>query len=223
MPIMNLGQIASTATTFAGGRLDWALSEVSLYVNVAFSEIKSRQGIRHTPIDGIAISSTTSGENRIALPPDWDYPLALSCLAGSASTATASHTTEVTVLVPKDQTWMDAQTLAIGVPEAYCYYGTFLELYPSPNSAYSLQLRYVTKLPTLVASTDTPLLDEKWHWAGMLKTAELLEASRNNVEGESIARNRYLNYVTTTMQDQAGKQQDRTGMTLRFGSRTRQE
>lgn len=223
MPIMNLGTLMSTATKFAGGRSDWDSSEASLYVNMACSEIKSRQGITHTPIEGIAISSTTSGENRIAFPPDFDYPLGLSCFAGSASTDTGSHTTSITILQPRDAGWFDAQTLAIGVPENYVYYGTTIELYPSPNSAYSLQLRYATKLPTLVASTDTPLLDEKWHTAVLYKTVELLEASRNNVEGEAVARNRYLNYVTTTMSDAAAKQKDRKGMYVRYGNKIKND
>lgn len=217
--ILNLGEIASTATTFAGGRLDWTLSETSRYVNMAISELKSRQGVTHTPLEAIAISSTTSGENRIAFPPDFDYPTAITCYVGSSSTATASHTTSVQVLRAKDARWFDAQELQIGVPENYVYYGTSIELYPSPNSAYSLELRYATKHSTLVASTDTPSLDEKWHAAILYKTVELLEASRNNVEGEAIARNRYLNYVTTTMSDLAMKQKDRAGMSLTFGKK----
>lgn len=223
MPILNLGQLASTATTFAGGRTDWSLSEASLYVNLAYSEVKSRQGLNHTPSEAIAISSTTSGENRIAFPADFDYPLAISCLAGSSSTDTASHTTTVTVLVPRDATWFDAQPLAIGVPENYVYYGTYIELYPSPDSAYSLQMRYRTQSPTLVASTDTPVLDERWHSAILYKTVALLEASRNNPEGEALANNRYLQYVTTTITDASAKQRDRTGMYVRFGKRDKVE
>lgn len=217
MPILNLGQLCSTATTFAGGRTDWNLSEASLYVNLAYSEVKSRQGLNHTPSEAIAVSSTTSGENRIAFPADFDYPLALTCYVGSSSTNTNSHTTSSVALVPKDARWFDAQTLAIGVPDSYVYYGTSIELYPSPNSAYSLELRYRTQSPLLVASTDTPVLDERWHSAILYKTIALLEASRNNPEGEALANNRYLQYVNTTITDASAKQRDRTGMYVRFG------
>lgn len=217
MPILTLAQIMSTATTFAGGRADWQPSEASIYVNLAYSEVRSRTGIYHTPAEAIAVSSTTSGENRIAFPPDFDYPLALTLFVGSGSTASTSNSTAVVPLKPKDARWFDSQTLAIGEPEYYTYYGTQIELYPSPNSAYSLQLRYRTQAPTMVASTDTPDLDERWHAAILYKTVELLEASRNNVEGEAMARNRYLNYVTSTLNDQAAKQRDRSGMHLRFG------
>lgn len=223
MPILNLGTICSTATTFAGGRNDWTLSEASLYANMAYSEIKSRTGITHTQSEAIAVSSTTSGENRIALPADFDYPLAITMYVGSSSTATQSHTTATVALVPKDVRWVDGQTLASGTPDSYVYYGTSIELFPSPNSAFSLVMRYRTQSPLLVSSTDTPVLDERWHSAILYKTVAILEASRNNVEGEAIANNRYLQYVQTTITDASAKQRDRTGMSVRFGSRIRRD
>jgi hypothetical protein len=223
MPILNLGTICSTATKFAGGRNDWDLSEASLYANMAYSELKSRTGIAHTPSEAIAVSSTTSGENRIAFPADFDYPLAITLYAGSSSTVSASHTTDSWTLVPKDARWADAQTLASGIPENYVYYGTSIELFPSPNSAYSLVMRYRTQSPLLVASTDTPVLDERWHSAILYKTVAILEASRNNPEGEALANNRYLQYVNTTITDASTKQRDRAGMYLRFGSKVRRD
>lgn len=223
MPILNLGTICSTATTFAGGRNDWTLSEASLYANMAYSEIKSRTGITHTQSEAIAVSSTTSGENRIALPADFDYPLAITMYVGSSSTATQSHTTATVALVPKDVRWVDGQTLASGAPDSYVYYGTSIELFPSPNSAFSLVMRYRTQSPLLVSSTDTPVLDERWHSAILYKTVAILEASRNNAEGEAIANNRYLQYVQTTITDASAKQRDRTGMSVRFGSRTKRD
>lgn len=223
MPILNLGQISSAATTFAGGRLDWQPSEVSMYVNLAYSEVKSRQGLVHTQAEAIAVSSTTSGENRIAFPADFDYPLAITMYVGSSSTVSTSHTTRTVALQPRDARWVDAQTLASGEPDSYVYYGTSIELFPSPNSAYSLTLRYRTQSPMLVASTDTPVVDERWHSAILYKTVAILEASRNNPEGEALANNRYLQYVQTTVTDASAKQRDRTGMYVRFGSKTRRD
>ena len=214
MPILSLGELASTATTFAGGRLDWTLSEASRYVNFAYFEVSQKAG--HVPKEAIAISSTTTGENRIAFPSDFDYPMALTLFVGSTSTATTSNATRVVPLAQKDARWFDSQDLASGEPEAYVFYGTSIELYPSPNSAWSLQLRYMSKNPTLVASTDTPVLDERWHPAILYKTVELLEASRNNVEGEAIARNRYLGYMASVPTDLQLKQRDRASMVMRF-------
>lgn len=216
MPLMNLGQIASHATEMAGGRNDWSLSDASFWINIAFSDVYNKTG--HTPLEAVAVSSTTSGENRYQLPTDYGYGLALTLY--QTSTNTTSATTTVVRLKQVDPGWMDAQTLSpSGVPEAYEQYSTWIQLWPSPNSAYSLQLRYQTKPPTLVASTDTPNLDERWHAAVLFKTVELLEASRSNVEGEAIARNRYLNYVASQPTDQSLKQRDRSGMRARFAKR----
>lgn len=206
------------ATTFAGGRLDWQPSEVSRFVNIAYSEVGERT--RHTPQEAIAASSTTSGGNRIALPSDFNYVTALTLFTTSSSTATTpgSRNTQPVVLIQRDERWLDEQAdpQVGGVPEAYLHYGTWFELWPSPNSAYSIQLRYQAKNPTLINSTDTIRYDERWHAAVLYKTVELLEASRNNPEGELLARNRYLNYITVTMKDQGYKQQDRTGMALAY-------
>lgn len=213
---LSLGQLCSYATRMAGGRDDWQLSEASFWANQAYSTIYNRIG--HTPLEAVAISSTTSGENRYQLPTDYNYGIALTLFQGSNSTATTSNSTTVIRLRQQDAGWMDAQTLSpSGVPEAYEQFSTWYQLWPSPNSAYSMQLRYAVKPPVLVQSTDTISLNERWEAAVLYKTVELLEASRSNVEGEAIARNRYLNYVVTIPVDAAYKQRDRNGMNLRFG------
>lgn len=216
MPILSLGQICSTATTFSGGRNDWSLSEASLYANFAYSDLYNKIG--HTPLQALAISSTTSGENRYQLPTDYGYGIALTLYQGS--NATTSNSTTVIRLKQRDPGWMDAQTLSpSGVPEAYEQYATWYQLWPSPNSAYSLQLRYQVKPATLVYSTDTPVLDERWHAGIVYKTVELLEASRNNVEGEAMARNRYLNFMASIPTDQSLRQRDRSGMAVRYAKK----
>lgn len=216
MPIFNLGELCSTATQFAGGRNDWSFSDASRFANMAYSEVYNRVG--HIPLEAVAVSSTTSGENRYQLPTDYNYGLAMTLYQGSNSTATLSVSTTVIRLKQHDANWADAQTLSpSGVPESYVQYATWFELWPSPNSAYSLQLRYAVKPQILVASTDTLSLDERWQSAVLYKTVELLEASRNNVEGEAIARNRYLNFCAITQPDKSLQQRDRNGMTLRFG------
>lgn len=226
MPIYNLGQISSMATTLAGGRMDWTPSETSLWANMAYSEIANKVG--HTPLEALAVSSTTSGENRYTLPTDFDRTIALTMYVNSTSTSTAlSDRTTSVVLIGKDANWIDSQQQGsgtqnantVGQPEAYVQYATWFELWPSPTSAYSLQLRYFAKPPVLVDSTDTPALDERWQPALVFKTAQFLEASRNNVEGEIVARQRYLDYIASMPNDRSRKQQDRVAMTARFAWR----
>lgn len=199
----------------AGGRVDWDLSAASFYANLAYTEVGQQAG--HIPKEAIAVSSTTSSENRVALPPDFDYTIGLTLYEGSSSTATLSRQTTAHQLTGRDVQWADSRDLPdSGVPEHYVQFSTWFTLVPSPTSAYSLQLRYMTKAPTLVYSTDTPVLDDRWHPAILYKTVELLEASRNNVEGEAIARNRYLSYVMTVPSDRALRQRDKASMVLRY-------
>jgi len=212
--ILSLGQVCSRATEMAGGRVDWSLSDASFYANLAGQEVSQFAG--HLPKEAIAVSSTTSGENRYALPADFDYPTALTLFQGSSATSGSRMTTSIP-LQGRDANWADSRSIPDdGVPANYVFYSTFFELYPSPNSGYSLQLRYVQRQPTLIASTETLMLDDRWHPAWLYKTVELLEASRNNVEAEAMARNRYLSYVATIPSDRQLKQRDRTAMTLRF-------
>ena len=221
--ILSLGEIASRATTMAGGRVDYSLSETSFWVNQAAMEVGSRINA-HRPKEGLAVSSTTSGQNRISFPGDFDYTIAITVYVPSGSTATSTGTT-VVPLRQRDPRWFDAQNISgdnsatntvSGIPEVYMVYSQWIELWPSPNSAYSMQLRYMTKAPTLVNSTDTLILDDRWHPAVLYKTVELLEAARNNNEAEALARNRYLSYVASTPNDFALRQKDPTGLGLRF-------
>ena len=221
--ILNLGQVASQATTMAGGRLDWTLSEASFWCNLAYHEVASRINA-HRPQEGLALSSTTSGGNRIAMPSDFDYSMAMTLYVPSGSTRSSTGTMVVPLRL-RDYRWIDSQPIngdnsavnsVSGIPEAYVVAASWFELWPSPNSAYSLQLRYMTKTPTLINSTDTLILDDRWHTAVLYKAVELLEGSRNNTEGETQARIRYLTYVSSTPNDFALRQRERTGMVLRF-------
>lgn len=206
--IQSLGNIISNATTLAGGRRDWAASEVSYWANLAAQEIHGR--VVHTTAEALAISSTTSGENRITLPTDFEAPISLSNLSTDGVTGGRGLR-----IVSAD--WLDSQTtVENGEPEAYALYSTWMELWPSPDSAYSLQLRYYAKPPTLVLSTDTPRFDERWHPGWLYKTAELLELSRGNPENAALLRNVYISYMDSQRDDRAQRQMAREGVGLRF-------
>lgn len=222
--ILTLGDVMSLGTTLAGGRGDFALSEASRWANMALEQVSQVKGARHAPREAIAISSTTSGGNRIGLPTDFGAPLAFTLYAGSSSTNTLSRTTASWPLIQRDVAWADAQDnqVAGGMPEKYVLFSTWAELFPSPNSAYSLTLRYAAEQATLVASTETPALAPRFHQAWLFKTAELFHAARGDVDGEALARNRYLNYLGTLDTDQGLRQQDRRSNSVRvvMGSRT---
>ena len=205
--ILTLGQVCSYATTMAGGRNDWALSEATFWANAALQEVASRA--RHVPLESLAVSSTTSGENRVALPSDFYAPLALSNLSTQGVVGLRQLRWE-------EAQWMDSQTTTLGEPEAVAWYGTWLELWPSPDSSYSVQFRYLARQAVLGPSTATPAIREEWHLGWLYKTVSLLEASRNNQAGEAVAENRYLNYMSTMENDLALRQKSKTGMRLRY-------
>lgn len=204
---LTLLDVISRATTLAGGRRDITASEVSFWANVALSEIYGQ--VWHTPLESLAYSSTTSGENRISLPSDFDGMIALSNL----STDGVEGGRQLKFVAAD---WIDSQsTTDVGEPEVYATYASWLELWPSPDSSYSLQMRYWAKQPTITASTGTPAFDERWHPAWLYKTAELLEARSGNPEGEALARNRYISYMASQRDDKTMRQQAK-GIGLRF-------
>ena len=197
----------SKATTLAGGRRDIPASEVSFWANVAAAELYGQ--VWHTPLEALAISSTTSGENRISLPSDFDGMISLSNLSTQGVVGGRN-------LPPVTGDQIDSRATAdLAEPEVYALYSTWMELYPTPDSSYSLQLRYWSKQPTLVASTSTPAFDEKWHPGWLYKTAELIEARSGNPEGEALARNRYVSYMASQRDDKTMRQQAK-GMGMRF-------
>jgi hypothetical protein len=204
---LNLLDVISRATTLAGARRDIAVSEVSFWANVAAAEIYGQ--VWHTPLEALAISSTTSGENRISLPSDFDGMISLSNLSTQGVIGGRQ-------LAPSTGDQIDSKVTAdFAEPEVYALYSSWMELYPTPDSSYSLQLRYWAKQPTITDSTGTPAFDERWHPGWLYKTAELLEARSGNPEGEALARNRYVNYMSSQRDDKTMRQQAK-GISLRF-------
>lgn len=211
---LNLAQIASIATTFNQGRLDYTLSECSFYANLALTEVATRT--KHQPLERIAVSSTTSGERRITMPSDFLYPTGITISDTSAGPVGAPYQ-----LQAREATWMDSFGSQVGIPKYYIPYATWIELAPSPDSSYSVQIRYGAKIPAMVASTDTPGLSERYHYAVALKTAELLAAARNDLEQEAASRARYLSYMGSTPSDLAMRQAATEGMGVSMQFRRR--
>ena len=203
---LSLAQIWSLATSMAGGRKDWGNSELSLNANLALGEVATR--IHHRPLESTYTISTTSGTTEYALPTDFGYARSLSMLSTMGGPR-GKNLDQVEI------PWIDSQATTSGEPETWALYGTSLYLHPSPNSAYSLALRYQTTVNTMVASTATPNLDERYHMAVAYKLAELLEASRGNIQGEAVARVRYLSYMQSTPTDHALRQRTKEDMHVR--------
>ena len=216
MAILTLGQIASHATRMASLPLA-PLSLVSEYINIAYGMLVNTRGVELSQQETTAYASTSTGTDnaRVALPSDFDRALGLKyARPNSWSTATSRTTTWVPLIkepAPQLNTiWIQSDTS--GEPAAYAEYATWFELRPSPDSSYSIELRYQRKASEITSSTATPALDEQWHWALVLKSAELLSAAfSSDMTSEALARARYAVYVSNLRLDQAKKRADQRG------------
>lgn len=203
--ILTLGDVISRSTTLAGGRRDWAPSEVSFYANLAAAEVFEQ--VYHTPLEALAISSTTSGENRLALPADFVGAIGLSNLSTSVRPRTV-HQVEAT--------WIDSQVTQSGEPTNYALFASWMELWPTPNSSESLQFRYYARQAEMVESSATPVFAERWHAGWLYKTAEHLELSRTNPEGAAVWSQKYVSYMGSIPSDLARRQMDKRSMGMRY-------
>lgn len=196
MPAYTLGELMSQATFRAGRRSDLPASQVSFLANEAYMEVA--QAVPHALHERIAISSTTSGENRITLPYDFAEPIHLSLLSvnGSALTLAAVSVRDA-----------DRRQVAdVGIPDRYVLYRDWVELWPAPASSWSVQLRYRSRVQDMVNLTDVPSMSTEWRAAVLLKLEEKLHALTGNITGASFAQQRYLSLTATLKNDDAKRQ-----------------
>lgn len=201
-----LGNIMSYATAGVGQRVDIPKSVVSNLVNEAAQQVYAVAP--HAWQEKLAISSTTSGENRVYLPPDFMEPISLSYLTDIGSTRTLRYQ-------PDPATFDAAGFTPVGVSEQYSIYAGWMELYPSPNSAYSLLMRYRSYTTDLTNPSDIPSVSTDWRYAIVLKARQLIAEWIPDVGlAESLER-RYLTHVATLDSDRAKRQGDKSGWGVR--------
>lgn len=219
MPTLTLAQIVSRATEMVGGRVDWTLSDATFYANQAVVYVANLEGVEHRSLESSYATTIASGVSRMVLPTDYDQYISL-----SIGSTVASGSTQWRAMNRGDIRWADTYAgrydATTGQPEGFAEYQGRYEIVPSPNSAYSLVLRYRSRITEMLPSTNTYPLDEQWNWAIVLKTVELLAASRSDFDREQMARNRYIDYMSVLVPDQMKKWQDVRGAPLaRDGSR----
>lgn len=189
----------SSATARMGRRSDIAVSDASYWVNVAYQEIAA--AAPGALLETITVSSTTSGENRLELPADMMELINLSYLTAGDGVASAL-TLRRTGVNRVDQAGFRPQ----GKPEEYAMFNNWIELWPSPNSSYSLQMRYYAYPSDMTLAAAVPSLATEWRPAVMyLAEAFLHELVGNDLEGAS-ARARYVGYTASLKDTQARRQ-----------------
>jgi len=155
----------------------------------------------------LVISSTTSGENRMWLPDDYLEPISLSYLSNVGSYRTlrlANHRR------------FDAKGFTpVGVPKEYALFGEWIELHPSPNSAYSLQFRYKSYVTDMLDQEDAPSVSTSWRYAVLLKSKQLCADYVADPALAAVYDNQYQTHVARLDTDHAKRQMDKSGMGVR--------
>ena len=199
-----LGTIVSRATAALGNRTDISLSDGSFWCNGGHENVWD--AMPHDLQEKLAVSSTTSGENRITLPSDFKELLNIRLSSSSGSQ-------DVLQLINPDDIDSDSNATRLGIPVQYMPYADFLELRPSPNSAYSIQMRYRAQLGTLVAESDRLSVATRFGEAVFLKTTQLLADNvvRDFNSGAAFG-DRYVRFMLQTVPDRALRQRERHDM-----------
>lgn len=205
MPAFNLGELCSKATAGVGRRSDISLSEVSFWVNVAYFDVAN--SIDDHLRERIAVSSTTSGENRIDLPTDCDEILNVNMIwSWSTSSSAVSNTKNLPRISATDAD--HSGYLPVGEPTGYAPFNTWMELYPSPNSGYSIQMRYRSMVTDMLSLTDQPSIATNYRPAILLKAQEHLYRHLGNYAGAQSANNAYIDFMARQKSDAAKRQAD---------------
>ncbi len=181
------------------GRGDIPQSTLSRYVNQAYLDVVDMSD----PVaqERIALSSTTSGENRIDLPTDFQIPISLSLLTNVGNSART-----LGVIAPES---IDATGFTpVGVPTRFALFADWLELYPSPNSAYSLQFRYKSFATVMTESADAPSISTNWRFPIVLKAQSYLHGWLNEPDRALSANDTFLRHVSALDTDRANRQTD---------------
>lgn len=193
----------SEATTYVGmAPDDIHPSRVSFYVNQAQRDVANR--VQQLEFERIAVSSTSSGDDKMFLPADCERVLALSLDTGTGDRVI----TQGNVQQIDNKSW----GTATGLPQLYLSYASWLQFYPSPDSSYSLLLRYIARLSDVTNLTSIPSVDTRYHQAVLFKTVEYLANRKGDLakaEAMVVLFERELSEQPSVM---AQRQLNRTGM-----------
>ena len=202
MPLWTLGNCMSFATAALGNRSDIAVSTASHWANVA--HIALTNALEPQGLEGLAVSSTTSGENRITLPTDFMAAINLSNISS----------TPPSILDPDQAFDFDSALTTFAAPLKYALYGNSMELWPTPDSSYSLQLRYQVRPSVLTNATASPSFDTRWGMAWCYETTALLANSIKEWDTGTFHHGKYLQEMVSVPSDKALRQRDRAGMRI---------
>ena len=205
MPAYTLGECLSSATRNIGRRDDIALSDASFVANRAYFEVF--YAIEPEEGEKIAVSSTTSGENKIELPTDFYEPISAALVwRASWSTSSSVNSSYATLKLASIEAMDGRNPVPGGTPEEIAFFNSWIEMYPSPNSGYSFQLRYRGHPVDLTSLSSVPSLSTPWRAAWVLKTQQYLADFVQDEAQSQKASVQYATYVQTLKTPAATRQ-----------------
>jgi len=206
-----LGQVMSSATAFLGNRADLPVSTCSLFANQAALDINF--AVEPQDVEGFAVSSTTSGENKITLPTDFYSVI-------NVSNQSMSPPYNLRKINSSD---IDSQMTTVSQPMNYVLYDSWMELWPSPDSSYSIQMRYQARPSVMTSLTALPSFDTRFGVAWMYRTTAYLARSVKDYETATAMDAQYLQVMATIPTDLALRQRDRNGQNVRLALHHREK
>ena len=180
-------------------------SRASFYVNQAQRDVANR--IQQLEYERVAVSSTSSGDDKVFLPTDCERVLVLSFDTGGFNRVIPQ--TSLDVIDSKSN-----GTLT-GLPEFWASYASWVQFYPSPNSSYSLQLRYVARLSDMTNYDAIPSVDTRYHQGIMFKTVEFLTQRKGDLQSAAVFRALYEQELRNQPSVTAQRQMTKAGMGAR--------
>lgn len=146
----------------------------------------------------IAVSSTTSGENKIELPSDFYEPISAAIIHRPSWSTSSSVQSSYATLKMVGMEAMDGRNPEPGgAPSEIAFFNSWIEVFPSPNSAFSFQLRYRAHPTDLLSTSSVPSLSTPWRAAWLLKTQQYLADFVQDEAASAKAHGQFLAYVAT--------------------------
>jgi len=210
MPAWTLGTLMTQATTMIGYRSDLDASDVSLWVNQAYSEVADSAPDQSS--ERIAFTSISSGQSRLQPPGSMREMLSLSYMT---STGGSNKTLERVSIREMDAKGFFPSTK----PTHFAEFRDWIELWPSPNSGWSIQMRYNSYVTDMTATSDVPSLSTPWRLAVLYLSEAHLHRLVGNSAEEAEARARYFGYVTSLKDTEARRQAGRGRFTMSLPQR----
>lgn len=153
-------------------------------LNTAGREIASKYPFHETRC--IRAFATVSGTSQYAVPPDM------------AALFRVWDDTNKKKLQKRGVRFIAVQRLNVpnGKPGFYVHSNNFIQLVPTPDAIYNINVYYLTIPADLVADTDVPVFPQGWHDGQVIKARHIYYDERGDIGKAIYAKNEWKDWVS---------------------------